>query len=175
MRAANFAQGCGTRLFDDFTELKPGSLQKLQDRLQRASQDEESAGVPDQSNINPTSGWNVRYIFRWICQKVTGKILDRGSDPLPSLESVTARPPTIPLEQLNILRLLFCIHTGETGMKLYQERLSRIDSDCDLLLFLRSEYRRRRKISSWLTFRGITGVSLARVCVSKHWCYDQWF
>jgi len=163
----NPAKTCGTRLFDDFVELEPGSLGELQGWLQQSSPDEES-GEMDQTTPGLSMGPSIKQVIGFF-RRVLVTVPDRRGNTQAIGESTftAPAPPPIPLEPLNpLLRLLFCIHQGETGLRLHQERLTGVDSDRQLLRFLRAEYNKHRKITSWLTLRSVVGLSLSRVCLS---------
>ncbi|KAI8960322.1 hypothetical protein F5Y11DRAFT_349574 [Daldinia sp. FL1419] len=158
---------CGAKLFDDFVEIKPGSLQKLQDSLQGTAR----KGIPKKGNQSIIGFRNirdgVRNSFGWIIRTLlsnqstgNGRALPLHRDPSSTSGPVVLRPP-------NLLRVLLCIHTGETGLRLHQERLQDINSDRELLHFLRKQYAAHRKLTSWLTLRSVIRISLARFTVDS--------
>ncbi|KAM7218610.1 hypothetical protein V8F06_005929, partial [Rhypophila decipiens] len=159
-------QTCGAHLFDDFVELKPGALHDLQWTLQGGQGQPDS---PDQTNSQPSWQQSIGDIKRgmsWISRTTSSLWSQKHDNTLPvDQPRSTSNQYSTPLQPYNLLRLLFCIQAGETGLRLYQGRLTGVSSDSEVLLFLRTEYHRRRKISSWLTFRSVSRVSLARFMV----------
>lgn len=60
--------------------------------------------------------------------------------------------------------VLLCIDKTSTMTTLFQERLSSISTDRQLLEFLRTKYYQYRSKRSWFTLRNLKRVSLSKVC-----------
>ncbi|KAI0122409.1 hypothetical protein F4814DRAFT_408647 [Daldinia grandis] len=159
--------GCGADLFDDFVEIEPGSLQVLQDSLQGALQKGTSGKVNPNTYILQDMRECVKRVFGSLRRALSTTHSSINNRTLPLHQTTSPNTPSSPLQSLDLLHVLFCIHTGETGLRLHQERLPGITSDRELLLFLRKEYSTYRKVTSWLTLRSVTRVSLARFMVDS--------
>lgn len=164
---------CGQKLFDDFVENSPGSLDVLRARLQRLNTTE----APTQRHENSfqqriqTIQQSLRIFGAWIKQGVVQALTTtnggNGGLPLHTLSTQSQQNST---NEQEVLHLLMCIDTGEFSTQLYQSRLQRVTNDDELFRFLRDRCVKHRNYASWFTLRTIRSLSLTRFKVDAN-CY----
>ncbi|KAM6506766.1 hypothetical protein FALCPG4_018595 [Fusarium falciforme] len=162
---------CGENLFDDFVEVKPGSLEALQARLR------EMNGTQYSNQERNNSAWQqvqilcglLNHISAWIRHGVMHMVAigDQNANSLP-LHSLNQHSQQESMQNQRVLHLLLCIDKGETLTRLYQERLQGVSGDAELFLFLRYQYYKHRKFASWFTLRSVRNLSLARFKVDAN-------
>ncbi|KAI0388499.1 hypothetical protein F5Y17DRAFT_202125 [Xylariaceae sp. FL0594] len=150
---------CGVRLYDDFTELESGSLKDLEAKLCATNSGDSPSGQQDtliRSTRRSTS--TRRSAFRNLRPMRDGSA---NNIPLP-LYSDPRQASHSGSSHTDILHLLCCINSGETGTKLHQERIPSVSTDGELIMFLNQVYRTRRSIVSWLSLRHVSKLLLSR-------------
>ncbi|KAM0420971.1 hypothetical protein ACHAPT_011214 [Fusarium lateritium] len=159
---------CGDDLFDDFMETKPGSLDALRARLSEVNRTHNSGQQQSNSNLwmllslpIAMGTWMKRYMMRLIV---------KGANAIP----LYTLSPSIPRQghsspSQEVLHLLLCIDKGEPLTRLHQECLYGINEDKQLFSFLRDQYLKHRKLSSWFSLRSVKSVSLARFRVDANY------
>lgn len=164
---------CGQSLFDDFIELEPGALAKLQGRLEGRDDSQDAdphdthviQGIQDlirnggrkfqvflRSAIN-SIGHGIKILIQ------TGKNLDTELRKL----AVSSGQSPLPSTQITP-HLLMCIDRGYTWTGLHQECVRSLTDDRQLFKFLRCQYFKSRTSVSRVTFRSVKKISLSRVC-----------
>jgi hypothetical protein len=162
---SNICQRRGHALFDDFVEVKPGSLQALETRLQELS-------GTDNPNQHERSSLQQHFqaIHEWYQLRLWKQIRNRGNNVLPTHHRPNTQPRQEPANDQEIanapqeiLHLLMCIDKGVFSTRLYQEQLQGIGEDRELFEFLREQYFKHRNFASWFTLQGVKTLSLTRV------------
>ncbi|KAH6883913.1 hypothetical protein B0T10DRAFT_494029 [Thelonectria olida] len=162
---------CGENLFDDFVEVKPGSLMALQARLREMNGTHDSNQERDNSaqqqvlilrrSLSSVGAWIRHGVMRIVA------IGDQGANSLP-LHSLSPQSQQDSLQNQEVLHLLLCIDKGESLTRLYQERLQGVSGDGELFLFLRYQYYKHRNFASWFTLRCVRNLSLSRFKVDAN-------
>ncbi|KAK0726060.1 tRNA synthetases class I (M)-domain-containing protein [Lasiosphaeris hirsuta] len=150
---------CGANLYDDFTELEPGSLKDLEAELQAANT---SGSQSDRRNTR-NHGKSLSALSSLMKQMI--RPMRRGSaddDPPLPLHNVPKQTNTILSTEIDILHLLCCIHSGDTGTILHQECISDVNTDRELIMFLVKAYQKRSSVLSWLSLRHVSKLLLSR-------------
>lgn len=93
-----------------------------------------------------------------------GRIMGGAETQTQSRESGTKqRSASSELSESKVLRVLYCVHDNQTGVRFHQTRLQNIRTDKELFLFLRVLYYRHRNLLSWLRLRTVSKVMLNKV------------
>lgn len=157
-------QRCGARLYDDYTELDPGSLKDLQTELYGMNSSDPQAS---QNNQPQSFMKRVTKVFNqsMAMLKSTRKASATEDISLPlHLDPHHANGPRQLRDE--ILHILCCIHSGDFGVGLHQERVANVSTDKGLMMFLRTVYQERRSKLSWFRLRQVSKLLLSRVCTS---------
>jgi hypothetical protein len=157
-------QGCGVRLFDDFTELYPGGMQELETDLQSNSFREQAG------NARQTIREAFIQLFAIARQLISRRNVLTTDPALSGTELPSYNAPSNTNEQPNneevdprSLYLLLCVDEGSSRTVLHQQKLTDISRDRDMFRFIRSQYYRLQKPQNWLTIRSINRLSLSQV------------
>ncbi|EAQ85497.1 hypothetical protein CHGG_09511 [Chaetomium globosum CBS 148.51] len=150
---------CGANLHDDFTELEPGALKDLEAELRAANNgnSQRSHGVIDSLKRSFLVVYNLAMLM--INSMRRGSANDDIPLPLRNDPPQTTNPGA---SEMDILHLLCCIHSGETGTILHQERITNASTDRELFVLLNDIYRKRKSIMSWLSLRHLSKLLLTR-------------
>jgi len=147
------------KLYDDFVELEPNALKALEAELRNTNNSLNEQGSPRHwkfargfADLPSFIERKVRSICTW----------NRDDYSLP-INSPPGRTEVPDPPDSGVLHLLLCFHSSELGVKLHQERLSLINTDKELIVYLKEIYYQRRNVLSWLTLRNISKVILGRV------------
>ncbi|KAJ3457769.1 hypothetical protein MRS44_014910 [Fusarium solani] len=154
---------CGKQLFDDFSSSTPESLQALQQNLQNPNLS------PDEGQHSGTfsnQGSTGRSDLAWpwstfIPGNGFNKFLGRKKEEATTLPMHTHPRISQPVVSTTPY-LLMCIDRGRYFTGLYQHVLQNVEDDTQLFQFLRDNVSQHRGISSWLTFRSVSAISLTR-------------
>ncbi|KAI6081855.1 hypothetical protein F4821DRAFT_248375 [Hypoxylon rubiginosum] len=93
-----------------------------------------------------------------------GRIMGGAETQTQSRESGTKqRSASSELSESKVLRVLYCVHDNQTGVRFHQTRLQNIRTDKELFLFLRVLYYRHRNLLSWLRLRTVSKVMLNKI------------
>ncbi|KAK3337572.1 hypothetical protein B0T19DRAFT_78731 [Cercophora scortea] len=163
---------CGTRMHDDFTELQPGGLQRLEALLRAVNNSHSTAsGVGSLKALFVGLGECVAAVFRAARQGGTSSSGAGQNTTLPQyqLNNLAASGPsnTAAAPQADPFYVLFCIRTRGGGTRLHQKRLKDVDTDKKAILFLRDEYYSNRSKLSWFTLRHVSQVLVNRFRVDQ--------
>ncbi|RWA08278.1 hypothetical protein EKO27_g6831 [Xylaria grammica] len=139
---------CGTRLFDDFVELKPGAIENLEAELQKHGSTGRFEALKQLGRLSRLKKSNAAPM------------------PLPLHTTNAQTPSTAPSSGSN-LRLLLCIEKGQFETKLHQKIVDGCSNDKEVFRFLHGEYHNYRKFRTWFTLRGISQLSLTRFIVDR--------
>ncbi|KAI0418825.1 hypothetical protein F5X98DRAFT_336425 [Xylaria grammica] len=153
---------CGTRLFDDFVELKPGAIENLEAELR------EYGSTGRFEVLKQLGRLLAAGIKTWITLPFSRSRLKKSNAapmPLPLHTTNAQTPSTAPSSGSN-LRLLLCIEKGQFETKLHQKIVDGCSNDKEVFRFLHGEYHNYRKFRTWFTLRGISQLSLTRVSTS---------
>jgi hypothetical protein len=154
------AKSCGKSIYDDFTELTPGSASRLQTYLNDSDHDLEAGAVntgdlstlcPPGDSINPSA---ISNSFAGLESQLD---LDASNDVVNVQSSEVGSPQQ--MGSLEHLFLLLCLGKGNYGTILRQPKISRIQCDKDLFCILRNASKSRLdKWQSMLSFKTIRGI-----------------
>ncbi|KAK7583641.1 hypothetical protein V3481_012923 [Fusarium oxysporum f. sp. vasinfectum] len=151
---------CGANLYDDFIELEPGSLKDLEVELQVINSGDSQSSYRNIRSITESfSAW-VKLIKQMIQSMRRGSATDNL--PIP-LHNITYQANESRKPDLDILHLLCCLHSGETGIMLHQERIPHVSTDRELIMFLKEAYQKQRNVMPWLRLRHVSRLLLTRV------------
>lgn len=141
-------------------------MQELGYTLQTAQRSNGTRGQQLSSTRPITALSGLSAAFSQLGKSLRDRIGQRSA-PLPThhLPNATRLQPR---PQGPISHLLYCIRQEETGLKLHQERIEDVSTDYDLMLFLKTEYRKLRKPFSWLRLRHVSQVYLDRASSTIH-------
>lgn len=165
-------QRCGTRLYDDYTELKPGAAERLERLLKGCTQSPGDAGTGYDSATTGYKNALAGMVTR--CKD----ILTSGRNwRLPShqpskrpVESLGACPTSQQAPQTNHNFALLCVPFMERAVKLYQPEVCRINSDQEFFRLLRYYYASQRGVSTWTRLRKVQTINFVKVCQMPHFC-----
>ncbi|KAH7186959.1 hypothetical protein DER44DRAFT_801137 [Fusarium oxysporum] len=150
---------CGANLYDDFIELEPGSLKDLEVELQVINSGDSQSSYRNIRSITESfSAW-VKLIKQMIQSMRRGSATDNL--PIP-LHNITYQANESRKPDLDILHLLCCLHSGETGIMLHQERIPHVSTDRELIMFLKEAYQKQRNVMPWLRLRHVSRLLLTR-------------
>ncbi|KAI9853396.1 MAG: hypothetical protein M1830_006676, partial [Pleopsidium flavum] len=154
---------CGHRLYDDFTELRPGAVEKLEELLNSSDDRTHQKG----SN---SSGGSIKGLGRSIVNglQATLKLLGASeSSELPQyqLQKASSKaPPQPPTSPDVILYLLLCISDGAFATKLLHLNLCEVTTDLKLFSLLRDTYQEMRgRKWSWLSLRTMRCIKFVQL------------
>lgn len=159
---------CGTKMFDDFTELCQGSIEQLENDLRRQ---QPSSKYRARQGVLPETVQAVSDVvqvildgLRRLLHNLKPRLLSRYNKPSATLPTVMVTQPI----QGNgnsqpSLRALLCIDKSATLTTLCQEQLDSISTDRHLLSILKAKYFENKSTKSWLTLRSLKCVCLTRV------------
>ena|SRR6266487_4367280 len=154
------------RLYDDFVELQPGALARLNNQL---SQSEQAQGSFTDSSESTHK--LISYVLSSIPSSAWAFLFGRSSElpvKLPfhnALKDFTAAEVNQVQQRTEILYFLLCIGHGKYSTRLYHEPVSEVETDKTVFMLLRSSFaRRRNRLLSLFSCRTVTRISLSRVC-----------
>lgn len=158
------------RLYDDYIELRPGAISRLEQLLTRYSSC--TGGKEDHSTSSMTSKTtSLGTAVSWT-SAILSKIwpFKKGSSNLPRHHSSRRGTeglgtcPTIPKpSQTEHEFLLLCVPFMRLVSKLWQADICRINSDQEFFRVLRYYYNRRGK-RPWARLRKVQAVHFVKVC-----------
>jgi hypothetical protein len=158
-------QGCGTRLFDDFTELEPGAVQELEAELQASTSSKTIRSVGQA--VYDASAQVVQTIKQLLGQGNTQNAEQNPAEmSLPSYSVPNNATENIDESEVPDLLspyLLLCVDQGSTNTTLYQRQLKHIKQDRELFEFLQSQYLELNKTKRWFTIKSFGRLSLSQV------------
>ncbi|KAF2145778.1 uncharacterized protein K452DRAFT_125379 [Aplosporella prunicola CBS 121167] len=158
---------CGKRLFDDYRELEPDSLEELREFLEESSKVMKRDGSSQTRNSSPDKGLlsglgaSIRNCFN-------SKSTTPCQDPcLPSYNpQQVANAPTTNSTNPKMLpstHLMLCMSASRFGVNLYQEDVSSLQADCELFPYLREAYTLRRgRIRSFFSLRTVESIDFVK-------------
>ncbi|UPX10023.1 uncharacterized protein EKO05_0000699 [Ascochyta rabiei] len=156
--------GCGENIFSDIKELQKGGIRELAARMQ------DSTGVKVvPSSYNQRSGnqqYSIPVHLKWFRSTPTSSQTGRRKTTRLSSDqsSTTASTTTCAANQGSkphkpMLHLMACVHDGRSGMILQQDRIEELFTDCALIQFLRTQYRKRRsRLRTILSLKRVQGI-----------------
>jgi hypothetical protein len=153
------------RLFDDFTELEHGAVQKLELELQAGSSKRTKWSTGQV--IWDTSVKVIQMIKMPFGRQNPGHV-EQGSEQMGLPSYIT---PAAAMEQhaeselpdYQSPRLLLCVDKGSSNTTLYQPELNNTRQDCELFKFLQHQYFKVNKARRWLTVKSFKNLSMSRV------------
>lgn len=159
------------QLYDDFIELEPGSIERLEQELRAMSTNYGNSIGESINSLLKRVTESFKRAFQRIrpSENASGLQLNRmnrqQTTSYPESTGAISTAPTIinDARSQDIQRLLLCIDQGPLATPLFQERLGYVRTDRELFHFLHSEYFGRWNNRSWWTLRSIQRVSLTRV------------
>ncbi|KAI8945531.1 hypothetical protein F4801DRAFT_568092 [Xylaria longipes] len=159
---------CGTRLFDDFVELKRGAIDNLEAELQQRASIDVFGALKQVGKLLDAA------IRTWITLRFTGKKSQKSNPASTSLplHNTNAQAASTFTPSGSNLHLLLCIEKGDFQTKLYQKIIDGYSNDKGVFRFLHDEYHNYRNFRTWFTLRGIGQLSLTRVSTSQ-FCFSQ--
>ncbi|KAJ8131087.1 hypothetical protein O1611_g2540 [Lasiodiplodia mahajangana] len=159
MRRVKWRCKCGTNLYDDYIERKPGALKDLEAKLRAVN-----GGSSQSSNrITPTLRTYFPALFNLINQMIPPPRWGRNDNEIPlAIVNGLHRANNPRLSEAGIFHLLCCIHTDMTGITLHQERIENMNTDKQVMNMLGEVYRTRRRIKSWFTMRDVSHLRLVK-------------
>ncbi|KAF3032468.1 hypothetical protein E8E12_003449 [Didymella heteroderae] len=159
---------CGDQLFSDVTELQENGVPELATRM------EDSSGVKVAiAGYNQYSG-NQQYTLprhlAWFrrsngaCHSnQAAKIPTPSSTLSSSATTATSTPSHGTSTQKQMLHLLACMHNKRSSKILQQDRIEDVATDCELIRFLRCQYRKRRsRLRSFLSLKTVQGIHFVK-------------
>lgn len=160
-------QRCGQRIYDDYTELQPGAVQRLERHLWNHTQSPSSTGTNSQSNA--TAGYKdamTGLVIRFKDIFTSGKDWRLPSYYQPSRQSVKTIgecPRTQQAPPTSHDFALLCIPFMERASKLYQPEICRINSDQEFFRLLRYYYASQRGVRTWARLRKVQAINFVKV------------
>ncbi|KAK1757189.1 hypothetical protein QBC47DRAFT_412508 [Echria macrotheca] len=153
---------CGTQLFDDFTELVPGSIQELEAQLESEDDARQESSI---SAVGELFGSALNSLLRGAAGRLPRQLkpASTSSGSIIPLHNVGQASPVAPPEE-DKSHLLLCIDTGNQTM-LQQKRIEQISTDRELFFFLRELYCNYRMPRTWFTLRSIRFLSMSNFTV----------
>lgn len=154
----DMVQGCGARLFDDFTELHPGAAKELEAELQDTDLQRPAKnlglylrGLFDSLAVLSGRGTRVRH--------------DQAGMGLPAYNtpSNTTAQSGNGQYQPSSLYLHVCMGERSSRTVLHQQDLSNITKDRKLFELLRARYMRLHRTNNWFTIRNMNTVQMSQV------------
>lgn len=158
------------RLYDDYVELRPGAISRLEQLLTKYSSC--TGGEDDLSDSGMTSktsspsnavSWTSEILSKiWPFNKRSSNLprhhsSKRGAEDLGTCPTISERP------RPNHDFLLLCVPYMRLASKLWQADICRINSDREFFRVLRYYYDRRGK-RPWARLRKVRAVHFVKVC-----------
>jgi hypothetical protein len=163
---ANLNQVCGEDLFDDYFEIEPGSLHRLEKLLRQHNN-----GQASQVGIFGSITHSFTRPFQslvWLSQQTFRRSKQEGlPSALPTYVARPARGPPSPA-RADAMYLLMCINHKIPGSKLHHQPILRdqVQADRELFSSLRQTYfERRRYLGSLLSVRNVKRLDLVKFVV----------
>ncbi|KAF3045542.1 hypothetical protein E8E12_009520 [Didymella heteroderae] len=159
---------CGDRLFSDAIELQENGVQELATRM------EDSSGVKVAiAGYNLHSGnqqYNLPRRFAWF-GRTNGACQTNQAANIPMYSSTSSASASTaactssqgPSAQKQMLHLMAYMHNKRSSKILQQDRIEDVATDCDLIRFLRRQYRKRRsRFRSFLSLKTVQGIHFVK-------------
>lgn len=161
-------QKCGDRLFSDVIELQKFGVVHLAERMENGG-----AFKISTAGFNQRSG-KQRYTphcpFAWFARTIgVCQTNQAANTPISFKTSSTSTTiATCPSSQgsssqRQMLHLMACMHNKRSSKVLQQDRIEEIATDCELIQFLRRQYRKRRsRLRSFFSLKTVQGIHFVK-------------
>ncbi|KAJ9150874.1 hypothetical protein NKR23_g3369 [Pleurostoma richardsiae] len=160
---------CGQQLFDDFIELHPGALIRLENLLKGyddVNVPAEPAGTRD--NQGPRGGWRDSFsaalslCHRFVLYGRTPGLPQHCPNPSDAIELGTCISSPEP-GQANHNFVLLCVPFLQWGIKVHQAEICTINSDQEFFRLLQRAYKvHRRPMGAWKSLRKVRAIHFVK-------------